>query len=209
MKIEIGALFLAFAGGMVVQDRMSPEDIVWKDYGEDPMANPQFMTDWTASAAVGEQHELLAKSAGEFDVKGKMWMSPDAEPMAMVATAKRHMILGGRYLVEEFKSDFMGMPFEGMMIQGYDNLAKEPFAIWIDSMSTWPSISRGKQGEDGVMHLEGIMKDVMTPGGRPSRSEVVDTEDGGGVMRMFDSLPGGGEYEVMELTYERKKGEKK
>jgi len=204
MKMEIGALFLAFVGGMVVQDRMSPDEVVWKVYGENPMANPQFMADSTAAAAVGAEHQLLAKSAGEFEVKGKYWMAPDTDPMPSRATAKRHMILGGRYLIEEYESEFMGTPFEGMMIQGYDNLAQEPFAIWIDSMSTWPLILRGERGEDGVEKLTGLGKDVMTPGGRPMRFEVRPTEDGGGVMAMYDTLPDGGDYEVMELTYTRK-----
>ncbi len=209
MKLEIGALFLAFLGGMVVQDRMTPDQVKWKDYGEDPMANPQFMADWTASAATGEHHEHLAKSVGEFDVAGKMWMSPDAEPMQSTATAKRRTVLGGRYLIEEYKSEFMGMDFEGMLIQGYDNLAQEPFSIWIDSMSTWPAFARGEKGEDGVVEFRGVMKDVMTPGGRPSRSNMRNTANGGCVMSMYDTVPGGGEYKVMELTYTKKDGKEK
>lgn len=205
MKAEISFLTLAFLGGMFAQKQMTPEEVEWKDFGENPMANPEFMKEWQASGTPGEAHAQLAKTAGEFTVDGKMWMGPGQDAMPTTATASRKMVLGGRYLIEEYKSDFMGMPFEGMLIQGYDNLHGENFSIWIDSMSTWPSISHGKWNDEGVLDLHGVMHDVMTPNGRPTRSTVTKGADGGGTMSMFDTLPDGGEFKVMELNYTRKK----
>lgn len=203
MKVDIGFVVLALFGGMVAQDQMSAQDVQWKDYGEDPMANPQFMQDWMAAGAVGEHHKELQATVGTYEVAGKMWMAPDAEAMPSTATATRKSILGGRYVVEEYKSSFMGMPFEGMLVQGYDNLSQEYVTVWMDSMSTWPSISRGKARADGVIELGGTMKDVMTPGGRPSRTTLQETEGGGCVMSMYDSMPEG-EFKVMELSYTKK-----
>ena len=205
MKVDIGFVVLALFGGMVAQDQMSAQDVKWKDYGEDPMANPQFMQDWNASAEVGEHHKTLQQTAGTFEVAGKMWMGPGTEAMPSTATASRKSLLGGRYVMEEYKSSFMGMPFEGVLLQGYDNLAGEHFSIWMDSMSTWPSISRGKMGEDGKIHYTGTMKDVMTPGGRPTSSTIEEHEGGGWTMAMFDSTPTGDEFKVMELNYAAKK----
>lgn len=34
------------------------------------------------------------------------------------------MIFGGRYQLSNYKGNFMGMPFEGMSIMGYDNAKK-------------------------------------------------------------------------------------
>lgn len=201
MKVDIGFVVLALFGGMVAQDQMSAQDVQWKDYGEDPMANPQFMQDWMASAEVSEHHEALGQTTGSYEVAGKMWMSPEGEAMPTTATSTRKSILGGRYLIEEYKSSFMGMPFEGVLVQGYDNLAQEHVSIWMDSMSTWPSISRGKEGEDGKIHYRGVMKDVMTPGGRPSSSTIEHHEGGGWTMAMFDATPDGKEFKVMELQY--------
>ncbi len=93
----------------------------------------------------GEQHKVLASAAGEWKAHTKFMMQPgqfDEGEGVMSSKA----FLGGRYTRATFKSDFMGMPFEGFALNGYDNIKKEYFSIWIDSMST------------GVMHMTGQMK---------------------------------------------------
>lgn len=207
MRLEIGLMTLAFFGGMVAQDQLQADEVEWVDYGEDPMANPKFMADLMTAGAPGENHKQMAESVGEFKVTGKMWMEPGAEAMPTTATASRKTVLGGRYVIEEYKSDFMGMPFEGMLIQGYDNLAGEHVSIWMDTWSTWPTISSGNHDDQGVLHLRGTMRDVMTPKGRPSHSAISGESQDGGTMSMYDTRPGGGEFKVMELTYERTGGE--
>ncbi len=205
MKVDIGFVVLALFGGMVAQDQMSAQDVKWKDYGEDPMANPKFMTDMIAAGAVGEPHKTLQETAGTFEVAGEYWMGPEAPAMPSTATSTRKSLLGGRFLMEEYESSFMGQPFHGVLIQGYDNLAGEHVSIWLDSMSTWPWLSRGKMGDDGTIQYTGTMKDVLTPGGRPSRSTIAPHEDGGWTMAMFDSTPKGEEFKMMELHYTEKK----
>jgi len=204
MRVEFGALALAFLGGMVAQDALRPEEVVWKDYGPDPMASPEFMQDWMASAQPTEAHRELAEGVGTYAVDMKMWMSPEAEePMPGEAVATRRTILGGRYTLEEFDSTFMGMPYQGILIEGYDNLSGEYLTIWMDTMSTWPAISRGKKQEDGSVTMSGVIKDVMTPGGRPTRA-VITGDERESTMTMFDSLPGGGDFRCMELRYTRR-----
>jgi len=38
----------------------------------------------------------------------------------------------------------MGMPFEGMGLDGYDNASKEYISIWIDNMGTGIMYMKGK-----------------------------------------------------------------
>ncbi len=38
----------------------------------------------------------------------------------------------------------MGMPMEGLLLLGYDNISEEYWSIWMDNFSTWPAIARGK-----------------------------------------------------------------
>jgi len=208
MKVEFGVLALAFFAGMVTHDQMSADEVVWVDYGEDPMANPEFMQDMMAAGTPGEEHGKLAASAGTWKVDANMWMDPEGAPIESVGKAERRMILGDRYLVEEYESSFMGMPYHGMLIAGYDNLKQEHFSIWLDSFSTAPSMSRGKKNEAGVLEQTGIMHDVMTPGGRPYRSTIGGMEGDQTTFEMFDTRPGGGEFKVMEMTYSREKAEK-
>ncbi len=205
MRTEIGFILAAFLGGMAVQDRAADDKVVWVDYGANPMANPAFMKDTGAAAAPGKEHKLMAKGVGSWDVDAKMWMGPAGPPMPSVGKSEHHTILGGRYMIQEYKSSFMGMSFEGMLIQGYSNLHKKNVSIWLDSMSTWPSISWGMRDEEGVVESKGTTYDVMTPGGRPTRSRVVEKEDGTFVLELYDSLPDGGDFKVMEMTYSRAK----
>lgn len=204
MKVELGFVVVAFFGGALVQDQVSGDGVKWVDYGENPMANPEFMKDWTASAAPGDEHKKMEDYAGEWDVETKMWMVPGTEAMPGTAEAKSHLILGGRYLLTEYKSDFMGMPYEGFLVQGYSNLQNQNFSIWMDSMGTVPSIAWGQRDDTGTLETTGTMVDVMTPGGRPTRSIGKDHGKDQFSYDMYDSLPDGSEWKVMELVYSRK-----
>ena len=94
----------------------------------------------------GEHHEVLHATKGEWKAKTSFMMQPGQfEQGEGVMYSKP--ILGGRYMWASFKSDFMGMPFEGVALSGYDNIKEEYFSIWIDTMST------------GVMHMTGQMED--------------------------------------------------
>ena len=97
----------------------------------------------------------MISSAG-LDVK-----NTGADPMPMQATARTEVLLGGRYIVEEFKSDFMGMPFEGRLIQGYDNLTQQYWSLWTDSMSTGYWISHGTETSPGKVEFEGTVIDIV------------------------------------------------
>ena len=178
-------------------------DSGWVDYGESPMENPQFLEDMTAAGMPGDEHMALAKRAGSWRVEGRMWMEPGGEPMPMTATARTEVILGGRYTVEEYKSDFMGQPFEGRLLQGYDNLTEQYWSVWTDNMSTGAWMSYGKKTAEGRYEYEGTAKDIMTPEGRPTRMVITVARDGGYTMEMFDSRPDGSEFRSMELNYRR------
>ena len=177
--------------------------VEWADYGEDPMANPQYMADSMSAGAPGAQHQALVSHVGTWNVSGQMWMSPDAEPMPMTATARIESILDGRYIVEEFKSDFMGMPFEGRLVQGYDNVAKRYWSLWTDSMSTGYMLSHGQETSPGTIEMRGTAVDILTPKGRPIRMTTTDNGDGTYTMRMFDTGFDGEECQSMELRYTR------
>ena len=167
------------------------------------MQNPQYMADMTAAGTPGTQHETLASRAGAWKVEGKMWMAPDTDPMPMTATANIKVLLDGRYTIEEFKSDFMGMPFEGRLISGYDNISGQYWNVWFDNMSTGPYVSHGTEALPGQVELVGTAKDILTPGGRQNRMTITDHGDGSHTMKMFDVREGTGEFQVMELHYTR------
>ncbi len=206
MKVEIGIVILAFLGGMGVQSQIDEKPAQeHKDWGENPMENPEFMEAMMAAATPGAEHEHIQKAVGKWDVDSTIYMMPDAPGMPSTAEVEVKSILGGRYILETYKSEFMGMPTEGLLLMGYDNLAEEYVSIWMDTYSTWPSISRGKRNKDGKLVQAGIMRDITTPDGRPYKH--VSWEEGDDVMRaeMMDTMPDGTEWKVMDFTYKRQK----
>jgi len=100
-----------------------------------------------ALAQPGEHHAHLATYAGTWNTKTTMWQQPGAEPVTGSGTTVNTPILGGRYMQGEVTGNFMGMPFEGLSIEGYDNGTKRHIGFWIDSMGTM------------MMHFEGECSD--------------------------------------------------
>lgn len=199
-KIALTSVALLAAAAVPFVD----DEIEWVDWGENPMENPDFMAEWGRVSTPGDVHAELAKSVGSWTAAGSMWMAPGAPAMPMTADVEIEMILGGRYLKQSWDSSFMGEPFQGLMIMGYDILNEQYTAIWMDSMGTSMSVSHGHETEDGAVALQGTMRDLMTPGGRPYRSVSKVNDDGTFSFEMYDSLPDGGEFKVMEATYTRK-----
>ena len=146
---------------------------------------------------------MLAVRAGSWKIDGQMWMTHDADPMPMPATARTQVLLGGRTIVEEFRSDFMGETFEGRLLQGYDNVNQRYWCLWTDNMSTGYWLSHGTETSPGTIELQGTATDVLTPGGRPVRMSTTNHEDGSYTMKMWDSNQDGVEFQTMELHYKR------
>jgi hypothetical protein len=102
--------------------------------------------------------------------------------------------------MEEHSFQVMGMDMQGLGIVGYDKLAGEYTSLWSDSMSTWWISSRGQPGADGAIEYQGTMRDVA--GERPFRMRVEPGQDAIEA-RLYDTIPGHGELEVMRMHMRR------
>lgn len=176
--------------------------------GSAPADPAQMMKQMEALAAPGPEHEMLATMAGEWSAETKCHMSgPDAPPTVSKGTTKAKMILGGRYLQEEFSGEMMGKKFEGISLTGYDKFNKKFVNIWIDNMSTGVFSSEGTYDKESkVLTMTGKMDDPMTgEKGKQMRllTRVISPEKH--IFEMHDvSL--GEKSKVMEITYQRKAG---
>jgi len=109
-----------------------------------------------AAGRPGAEHQALEAFAGEWKAEVKCWMDPNGPPSVSQATSKASMILGGRFLEEEFHGEMMGKPFTGRCLMGFDNTKKQFKSVWIDEINTAIFTSEGK-GDAGnkVITLEG------------------------------------------------------
>lgn len=173
--------------------------------GAAPSAEQQAMMEaYQRAATPGEQHASLAKMAGEYTLKIKMFGEPGTEPQVSTGTASRRMILGGRYLEETVHAMMMGEHFEGIGLTGYDNVTGSWWGTWVDTMSTGMMISRGDWDEAaGVGTFVGEYPDAMTGGVQKARTVTRRLPGGDELMEMY-MIASDGEVKSMEILYQRK-----
>ena len=157
-------------------------------------------------ATPGPEHALLKQLAGQWTCNVKMWMDPSKPPQESPATEEAKMVMGDRYLHQHVNGNFMGMPFEGSGLMGYDNAKKKYIGAWIDNMGTGIMTSEGTyDAAKKTFTMESTFIDPMT--GKPAKSRAVlriesDTKH---VYEMYSKPPGSNkEMKMMEITYTRK-----
>ncbi len=156
----------------------------------------------------GESHKVLSDLAGNWTFTIKHWETADAKPQESTGTSTMKMILGGRWLQQDAKSEMMGMPYEGFGLTGFDNLKKKYEAFWFDNMGT------------GAMHGEGTfdsktktLKETGTYScpivGKDTAYrtdwKIQDKDNFTYTMHGKGMNPKGKEFKQMEITYKRAK----
>jgi hypothetical protein len=173
--------------------------------GEPPQGlDPEAMAKmWEEFAATGPEHENLRRMVGEWTAETKsFWENPE-QPLVTRGTAEFKMIMGGRYLVQHFKGEYNGKPFEGMGIHGYDKAKEKYFSAWIDDMSTGIMLSEGEVNEATSTLTE--VGESDTPMGKvKTRSTYELVNDDMLVLTMYMTMAGAPETKAMTVTYKRK-----
>lgn len=167
--------------------------------GSDPSGMEQMM----AMMQPGPEHQHFAKVVGKWKAVNKMWMDPSAPPMESIGTAEYMSVMDGRYLHGSYKATMMGMPFEGMSVDGYDRYKKQYFSLWFDNMGTGFIDMRGSRSADGkTMTLTGTMFNPELGKDSPVRSLTTWVDDNTIRYEMFETKAGK-ENKMMEITYTR------
>ena len=131
-------------------------------------AMEEMMKKAEAACTPGAAHQALEPLVGEWNAEVKTWMAPDTPPSVSQGTAKSTWSLKGRFVQQEFSGEFMGQPFHGISITGYDKVRQKYRSVWVDDMSTTMVVSEGDADGDGkVITLGGSYACAMT--GRRTR----------------------------------------
>jgi Protein of unknown function (DUF1579) len=162
------------------------------------------MKAWEAYATPGPEHAHLAKMAGEWDTFVED-LTPGMGNEKSTGSASSKMIMGGRFLLEEFKGTMMGQPFEGMALLGYDNIRKEYVSTWIDTMGTGVAVMYGTMPNKTTMDMAGECSCPMLDKPMKMVSSTVSESDDKHVMTMNMSSQDGQPMGAMRITYTRKK----
>ncbi|MBI3818049.1 MAG: DUF1579 domain-containing protein [Planctomycetes bacterium] len=91
----------------------------------------------------GPQHAMIQQNDGVWDAVIKMRPDPSAPEMVSKAMETRKTSAGGFWQVVEFSGDFMGTPFTGHGLNGYDPVKGKFVTYWVDSMNPIGAVYEG------------------------------------------------------------------
>lgn len=153
----------------------------------------------------GPQHESLARFAGVWKAQGRTWMEPGGEPLPIAGTMRQRMILGDRFLESEWEGSLAGTTkFWGRSLDGYDRVAGEYVALWVDSMGTLLHTYRGAPGPDAnVRALRGTMPDPSGSGVTTVRNVTTYVSSQAYKFESWATPAGGEEFKAMEILFTR------
>lgn len=161
------------------------------------------MAEMMKLATPGAPHELLKQFAGSWKCVTKVWMAP-GDPQVSQGMSEKTVILGGRFLQETYNGIFMGEPFSGTGVTGYDNNKKEYIGNWVDTLGTGQMIMEGKVDASGkVITWTGTSLDPMTMKDKEFKMVTRLNDKNSHTFSFFDTLEGK-EVMTMEITYTRK-----
>jgi hypothetical protein len=153
----------------------------------------------------GAAHKALEALVGTWTAEVKCWMSPDAPPTVTKAKAKSRWVLDRRFVQEEFDGEFMGKPFHGISITGYDNTKQKYNSVWLDDMHTALYASEGSASDgNAVITFEGKMDCPITgQKDMPMKQVMRIISRDKHVFEMHDPSKGA-HSKTMEITYTRR-----
>ena len=175
--------------------------------GKPPAMTPEQQAEMEAymkAGTPGAPHQMLASTAGTYDLKIKSWQEPGGPPMEATGTATRKMILDGRVRVEEMASTMMGMPFTGQGLCGYDNVTGKYWSLWLDSMSTGVMVNEGTCDGKNACSFTGSWNDAIKKAPVKARMTSHWTSPTTEVFEMYAPGRDGKEMKMMEITYTKK-----
>src|SRR3984893_4366275 len=163
----------------------------------------------------GENHKMLAATAGTWNYTVKMWMDGDtsAKPQESKGTATRKMIMNGRFLVDYYTGmmkiqapydKMQDVTFKGMGLEAYDNVKKKFVATWMDNMGTGIMTMEGDY-DPATKSLTSTGEEEMMPGMKTQIRSVTKFPDKNHMTLEWYENHGGGEKKTMEINYTKAK----
>jgi hypothetical protein len=204
ISMSVLTLSLAVAAGAVTQEG-EPQPPAPKQEGEAPKEAPPVdpaMAEFIAKNTPTDAHKALARLAGDYEVACKFYVAKDQPPVEEKGQARLRMVLDGRFLQERFDGQYMGQPFQGIGVTGFDTMTGRHFSTWMDSWTTFVVKFDGEVDAAGAVYT--YKAEVPGPQGvKKTRTVTTIRSADVHVFEYFETGADGVETKTMELTYTR------
>jgi hypothetical protein len=162
------------------------------------------MKAYQEAAAPGPHHEAFKSRVGEYTAAITMWQAPGTEPAVSKGKSTYTLALGGRFLTQNYEGEFMGMPFVGMGVSGFDTVKGKHTVYWIDTMGTQALYCEGDCTDKCMKETYVFsMTDPVTKGENKVKMVTTIKSKDQHVMEWYGIGPDGKESKTMEIVYTR------
>jgi hypothetical protein len=155
-------------------------------------------------AAPGEPHKLLARMEGSWKTWSRSWCETGKAPEETTGVSEQKLVLGGRFLSQEFTGEMMGSPFSGIGFTGYDNNTGKFVSTWMDTMGTGIYLFEGPVGADALSFTQKCHYNDPLRGPMEWRAVTRVVDDNTLEFEMYGTVIGGKEEKMVEMKYTRK-----
>ena len=157
-------------------------------------------------AQPGEYHQLFEDFVGTWTADVSMWIAPNTPPVVTKGQATFELIFGGRFLYSDFLGEYMGEPFKGINIMGYDNAKEQFVSIWLDNSTTALLSSTGTYDKNTKrFRFYAKSFDPMSGQTVEMRDEAYFASEDEYISVTYTKTEGGKEFKSMEMKYTRVK----
>ena len=143
-----------------------------------------------------EHHALLKEYAGK-------WNATTSMMGAESTGTETNAMIGELWCSTHYVGDFMGTPFEGLGIIGYDPEKQKYVMSWCDSMTASMSTGEGTYDKD----KKALVMEVLDPNTKAIQTHINEfVDDDTRIFRMLGPVPGSdAPIEYMKVVYKRAK----
>jgi len=172
---------------------------------QEPKARDAAATSAEAQAAEPTPHHLAIQAlAGVWDSEVEFVADPSAPMKSRGVETIRPC--GDLWVVGDLEADFMGAPFRGHWVAGFDAKKGKHVGVWVDSMGDFLTTSEGTcEAKCAKIRSEMSMPDPAT--GLPTKFREIAEQPNADTrtFQMFAVSPEGKETLWMKGTYRRRK----
>jgi len=149
-------------------------------------------------------HALLGALVGDWAGTTRTWFRPGELADESSTSGTVRAILGGRFVVQEYRGSIDGEELEGQATIGFDVARNRFVCVWVDSFHTGTAVMLS-EGAPGVTDEISVLGHYDAAEGPPWgwRTSLGQSSPDALVVEQFNVPPGGEEYLAVETRYRR------